>query len=329
MPIINADSYRPSFLLRNGHINTIYPYYFRKKHIHHYSRKRLQTPDGDFFDIDFLFGGHPKIAILLHGLEGSSDSQYINGLTKVLFSHGYDIAAVNFRSCSGELNLLPEMYHSGYTKDLPVILSNIEYEYEDIVIAGFSLGGNVTMKFAGEQGGNIHSKIKAVVGVSVPCDLRAGSLQLKKWYNYPYEQMFLKTLLIKAKQKSILHPDLVPSTYLEKVKTLWDFDEYYTACLHQFSGAEDYYAQCNSKQFLHQIKIPALMINAKDDSFLPQESYPYEAAASNPFFNLMVPEFGGHVGFATPGQKTYWTEDKILTFFDAYTQSTNPKVGNH
>lgn len=322
MPIINADSYKPSFLLRNGHVNTLYPYYFRNKHHHNYSRKRLTTNDGDFFDVDFLKLGHSKIAILLHGLEGSSNSQYINGLTYALAHGGYDVAAVNFRSCSGEINLLPEMYHSGYTKDLPFIFSSIESEYEKFVIAGFSLGGNVVMKFAGEQGNNIHNKLKAVVGVSVPCDLRAGSIKLKKWFNYPYEQMFLKTLIEKVKLKAAHHPDLIPLEHLKKVKSLWDFDEYYTACLHQFTGAEDYYAQCNSKQFLPFIKIPSLMINAKDDSFLPKEAFPYDVAESNPFFNLMVTNFGGHVGFAALRKEMYWTDDRILEFFDLHTSTT-------
>lgn len=319
MPILNADSYKPGILLRNGHVNTIYPYYFRKKHQHPYRRKRIHTLDGDFFDIDFLQNGNRKICILLHGLEGSSDSQYINGLTNILSIHGYDIAAVNFRSCSGEMNLLPEMYHSGYTKDLPLILSDIENDYNEIVIAGFSLGGNVAMKFAGQQGEKIHPKIKAIVGVSVPCDLKAGSIKLKKWYNYPYERMFLKTLLVKIKQKAHDFPDLVPRSNINKVKSLWDFDEYYTSCCHGFVDAEDYYAQSNSKQFLHSIMVPSLMINALDDSFLPEESYPYEAADANPFFNLMIPKFGGHVGFTVRGKEMFWTDERILEFFNNHT----------
>jgi predicted alpha/beta-fold hydrolase len=319
MPIIDATSYKPSLLLRNGHFNTLYPYYFRKKHDHNYHRIRVDTADGDFFDVDFLTSGSSKIVILLHGLEGSSDSQYINGLTKVFSQNSYDVAAVNFRSCSGEMNRLPEMYHSGYTQDIPTLINYIEKDYDQIVIVGFSLGGNVAMKFAGEQKQNIHPKIKAIAGVSVPCDLREGSIKLKKWYNYPYEKMFLKTLMKKVVQKAVLHPDVINLQHVSKVKSLWDFDEYYTASMHGFTGAEDYYAQSNSKQFLESIYVPALMINAKDDSFLPRESYPFNAAEANPNFHLMVPDYGGHVGFTTHGNRMYWTENKILDFFNSNT----------
>lgn len=321
MPIINSKNFKPSILFRNRVISTVYPYLFRKTIHHPFISQAVKTPDNDFFDIDWLKNqSHSKLAILLHGLEGSSSSQYINGITEVLFKSGFDIAAVNFRSCSGDINLLPEMYHSGYTKDLKYIISHLTNDYSEVVICGFSLGGNVALKFTGESGFDIDPKIKAVAGVSVPCDLKGVSEQFKKWYNYPYEKLFLKTLMQKVEIKSKMFPDIININNASKVKNLWDFDEYYTSAMHQFENAEDYYLQSNSKQFLHNITIPTLILNAKDDSFLPKSSYPYEEAEQNPNIYLIVPDYGGHVGFADSNNTKYWSEHIIESFFKEHTE---------
>lgn len=320
MPVFQYNNFKPSLFFRNGLINTIYPYFFRKIIPHPFERVRIYTPDQDFFDIDWLKNPHhTKLAILLHGLEGSSDSQYINGITNVLNQEGFDIAAVNFRSCSGEINLKPEMYHSGYTKDLEFIIQNLTYDYNQVVIAGFSLGSNVTLKYVGQQGKNIDSKIKAIAAISVPCDLRGVSLQLKKWYNYPYEKLFLKTLMQKMEIKSKMFPEIVDKKLATNIKSLWDFDEYYNAAIHNFENADDYYDQNSSLLFLDNIQIPTLIINSKDDSFLSKSCYPYDAAENNDHIHLIVTAYGGHTGFSDVNQSKYWSEQVIESFFKLFT----------
>ena len=323
MPVLPIDTYRPPIWLRNGHINTFYPYLFRRKIHHKYDRKKYITADDDFYDVDWLTkGSNQKLAILLHGLEGSSGSQYIMGTTHALSQNGYYVAAMNFRSCSGEMNLKPVMYHSGWTEDLHHFISQISVEYDEIFICGFSLGGNVTMKYCSDSVYPLCSKIKAVIGVSVPCDLKAGSLKIKEIQNRLYEQKFLESLLKKVKLKFQHFPDLMDLSKIELVKTLWDFDEYFTAPLHGFKDAEDYYDTCNSLQFLQNIKIPTLIVNALDDSFLPDSSYPYREADANESLFLMTPKYGGHVGFTTFGSSYYWIESVILDFLNKYSENS-------
>jgi len=319
MPLIEDINYSPPFWLKNAHLNTFYPYLFRKNHTPDFSRQRYQTPDDDFFDTDWICEGSKKrLCILLHGLEGSSSSQYIRGMAKILADRDYHVVALNFRSCSGEINKQVGMYHSGFTKDLHFFVQEIEKLYDEIFICGFSLGGNVTMKYLGDHLYPLSDKIKAAAGISVPVDLRAGSIKIMEIQNRVYEKKFLGTLTSKVKLKNKLHPELIDISNLKKVKTLWDFDEYYTSSLHGFNDAEDYYRQCNSKQFLTEISKPVLIINALDDSFLPEDSYPYEAALKNDHVFLMTPKYGGHVGFTTFGTSYYWSETTVLNFFTQY-----------
>ncbi len=321
MPVLPADNYRPPIWLRNGHINTFYPYFFRRKIHHNYQRVRYTTPDDDFFDVDWLtFKDNRRLVILLHGLEGSSGSQYIMGTTHALSHHGFDISAINFRSCSGEMNLQPVMYHSGWTIDLHQFITTATSEYEEIFICGFSLGGNVTMKYCGDKTNVINDKIKAVVGVSVPCDLRAGSIKLMEMQNHFYELKFLETLIHKVKLKHLQFPEIIDISKIDGIKTLWDFDDHFTGPYHGFKDAEDYYNTCNCLQFLDQISIPALVVNALDDSFLPASSYPFEQAESNENLFLMTPKYGGHVGFTTFGSSYYWIETVILEFINKYSK---------
>lgn len=316
MPILESNSYQPPFLLRNGHINTLYPYYLRKNQYHKYSRERIKTKDNDYFDVDWLTSGKNKrLCILLHGLEGSSSSQYILGSAHAFYQHGFDIAALNFRSCSGTINEQLSLYHSGFTVDLDQFINTKVGKYEEIFICGFSLGGNVTLKYTGEYAQNLSQKIKAVAGVSVPCDLKGGSIKLKEFSNYFYEQKFLKSLKDKIIQKHFQFPEKVNISKLNKINTLWDFDEHYTSTLHGFQNAEDYYTCCNSKQFLNKINVPALIINALDDSFLSLSCYPYDEAENNQNIFLMTPKHGGHVGFTTFGKPFYWSEYTVLHFF--------------
>lgn len=316
MPIIDHQDYKPGIIFRQGHINTLFPYIFRIKPKLPYSRKRYTTPDADFYDVDWLLADHTRnLVVLLHGLEGSSASQYINGMSRIMAACDFNVAAINFRSCSGEMNKNKAMYHSGFTQDLDHFLSIEAPNFDNIYLCGFSLGGNVVMKYSSDGKYQLPNNLKAVAGISVPIDLQGGSHELKKWSNRMYEKNFLGTLLKKIKKKHRLFPDEISLDHIKKVKTLWDFDEYYTASLHGFKNAEDYYRQCSSLPFLNSMPLPALLINALDDSFLAPTAYPYAIAAENPNFHLLTPRHGGHVGFATFRAEFYWTELIVKDFF--------------
>jgi uncharacterized protein len=315
MPTIASD-YSPSFFFQNQHINTIYSSLFRRLNPLQFKRRRIETLDDDFLDIDFLENGERKIVILCHGLEGSSASKYIQATAKILHENGYAIAAMNYRFCSGEINRQLVTYHSGRTEDLNAVIEEVLPHYDAVYLVGFSLGGNLVLKYTGEGIYKVHPKVKATLAISVPVDLYGSSLELQKIKNRIYTWRFLITLSKKVKLKHVQYPDRVDVKQLKRVKKLIDFDEYFTSTLNGFRDAKDYYAQANCKQFLHNIKIPSLLINALDDPFLSASCYPYEEAESNPYFNLMTPKYGGHVGFVSSNQEYYWVERQILAFIE-------------
>ena len=317
MPVLDASEYRPSWFLRNGHSNTIYPYIFRKKITPNYKRTRFITSDDDFVDLDFLGESNDKLAILCHGLEGSSESQYMQYTSTLLANHGWKVMVFNFRSCSGDMNTKLQMYHSGWTTDLHEIITHYAPNYNKIALVGVSLGGNMILKYTTDQIYKPSPKISAVVAISTPTDLSASSQKIISRQNILYDKRFRMTLVDKMKKKHGYFPKEIRLEDLKKVKTLWDFDEYFTGPLHGFSGAEDYYSKCNSKQFLHQTTLPTLMISAQDDPFLTEESLVYDIARQTKNLYFLAPKFGGHVGFTTFGENYYWNENKTLKFIDA------------
>lgn len=305
--------YSPPLIFKSGHLNTLYPSLFRKQELPDYKRLELETPDDDFLDVDYLDNSSVRIAILCHGLEGSSASNYIIGTGEALTEQGWDVAAINYRGCSGRINRQLRMYHSGATDDLGLVIDHFLKQYQEVALVGFSLGGNLVLKYCGEQSSAINMKIKSCVGISVPLDLEAGSLNIGKKSNWLYEKNFLKTLSQKVKAKHNQYPDLISLDPLKKIKTLYDFDDYYTGPLHGYADAHDYYSQCSSKNFLREIKIPTLIINAKDDPFLPAPCYPdhYTLPVN---VKTLTSKYGGHVGWVRRGQKYYWAEEMVGRF---------------
>ena len=316
MPIIAADYYRPSFPFKNGHVNTIYSALFRATKPIAFERKRIETPDDDFLDLDLIENGSKKVAVLCHGLEGSSASKYILATAELLSKSGYAIAAMNYRFCSGEINRQLITYHSGRTEDLHAVIETLLPKYEEIYLVGFSLGGNLVLKYNGDGIYPLHPKIKASVAVSVPVDLHGSSMQLQKPENKIYTWRFLRTLAKKIRLKHQQYPDKIDVRLLKKIKKLIDFDEYYTSKLNGFKDAKDYYTQASSKPFLSSIKRPTLLINALDDPFLSPSCFPFAEAEKNPNFYLMCPKYGGHVGFIDQGEY-HWSEKQILRFIQA------------
>lgn len=321
MPVVEPSSYVSPFWLRNGHLQTLWPVLFRNPPLPALWRERLETPDGDFIDIDHLTAcaglrSH-RVAILSHGLEGDSRRRYMIGMSEALTLRGWDVVARNFRGCSGEPNRKLTLYHSGETDDLHLV---VEYcaalGYDVIVLIGFSMGGNQTLKYLGERHRAIPSQVRAAVAVSVPCDLEGAAEILSLPSRAPYMAYFLRSLRLKIAGKSELFPDRVNIEGLERIRTFQEFDDRYTAPLHGFASAHDYWRESACLRFLRGIEIPFLLVNAADDPFLSPQCYPRRAAETNKAMTLEMPRWGGHVGFVTPGRHFYWSEKRAADFLD-------------
>lgn len=324
MPYISPSTYKAPLLLKNHHVQTIYRPLYHKVEGVNYKRERFNTPDGDFLDLDWSKQGNKKLIIACHGLEGSTESTYIKSLCKYANSKKWDFLGINFRGCSGEPNLKLRTYHSGETSDLDTVISYASSlnVYQQIAIVGFSLGGNVVLKYAGENGKNIPSNIIAAVGVSVPCHLETSSYALSKWQNKLYMGDFMKSLKEKVKLKWDLLDDVVDKEAVMASVNFNDFDQHYTAPVFGFKDAIDYWTQSSSLQFLPNVAIPTLLLNAKDDSFLSDLCYPVELAKKSNLFHFEAPKNGGHVAFVSFKLNGFnWIETRILEFLSTLQNS--------
>lgn len=317
MPLI-ASTYKAPFLFRNAHISTIYPSLFRKVKGVIQTRERLTLADGDFIDLDLSYASNPsnKVAVILHGLEGNGQRQYTLGLSKHLNNKGWDTAIINLRGCSGEINKKYKSYHAGASDDLNEVINYMitNHKYTNISLCGFSLGGNIVLKYLGE-GRATPSIIKSAVAISVPCDLLDSLTEISKPKNFLYQRRFLKYLKQKLVERQIIHPDKIALSNIIECKNLIDIDNLYTSKAHGYKDASDYYAKCSSKQFLTSIKIPTLILNAKNDSFLGPKCYPIQEAKNNDYLSLEISKHGGHVGFYTIND-VYYNESKTVAFLD-------------
>lgn len=315
MPNIKS-TYKPIFPFKNGHFSTIYSAKLRPSPPLVQERERLQLPDGDFMDIDWSFAKKTsrKVAILLHGLEGNAQRTYIKGQALVLADSGWDVAAVNFRGCSGEANVSYQSYNAGKTDDLEAVIKYIleKDRHSEIVLIGFSLGGNLLLKYLGERESFPH-EIKKAVAISTPLSLKGSLESLNHFYNWVYRNSFLKDLRKKYKTKMKDFPEKMTSSDYKKINSLLEFDNIYTAPAHGFKDAFDYYEKNSSLQFLPNISIPIFILNAENDSFLCPECYPFELADTMKNLHLEIPKYGGHVGFHHTNQ-LYYSESRTLEF---------------
>lgn len=317
MPVIPSSYQESPFYLFNGHLQTIIPGLWRRVNDIRYRRERIFTPDGDFLDLDWSSARGKALAIISHGLEGSSDRPYIKGMVRAMNQAGIDALAWNYRSCSGESNKVLRSYHMGATDDLHQVVDHVlqQHDYEAIYLIGFSAGGNITLKYLGEAPDTLPAPIKRAVVFSVPCDLKGCSATLSLPENRIYLNRFLKSLKRKLLLKARDFPDHLDLNGYEQLQSFPDFDNRYTAPLHGFKDADEYYARCSSRQFLPHIRIPTLVVNAENDPFLSQECFPEDEAAGNPFLFLEIPKTGGHVGFTQSfwnGQ--YYSEKRAVEF---------------
>jgi uncharacterized protein len=283
MPIVKS-AYSAKSLLKNGHIQTIYPSLFRTVNFKYDFRERLETNDKDFIDIDWKKANSKHLVIISHGLEGNSERQYVTGLANYMHSNGYDILAWNYRTCSGEMNRLARMYHSGDYGDLTHLIEHVASAYDKISLIGFSLGGNVTLMYLANLDQRLASKIDKNVVISVPCDLADSSFELAKFKNKIYMNRFLRHFKKKLTIKSKVYPDSISMVNYHKIKNFRDFDNRYTSKLHGFRDAEHYWRECSSIFYLHKIHKPTLILSALDDPFLGVTCYPFKEAKKIHFY---------------------------------------------
>ncbi len=319
-------TFKPAWWLSNSHLQTIYPALLRKTaNPSDYRRERLATPDHDFIDVDYCGTGSQPLIILIHGLTGSSQSGYIKGLQSVLLKQGFRSAAINFRGCSGSSNNRARSYHSGETEDIDFLYQTLRQREPETPLGavGFSLGGNVLLKWLGEQGDRL--KLFAAVAVSVPLVLGICATKLDKGFAKLYRVKLLNELKAYMQTK-LLHLESSGQTQeamkvrelgdLSAIDSFWQYDDRVVAKLHGFNDVHDYYRRSSSRQYLKSISVPTLLIQAIDDPFMTQEVLPSPDEIS-PQVQLEFTRHGGHVGFisgSVPFRPQYWLEQRIPEF---------------
>jgi len=258
------------------------------------TRIEIPTPDDDFLELDITdLKNKSRIAVLFHGLEGSSSRYYITNLMQECVSRDMGVVAVNFRGCGSRLNRQPRFYHSGATDDYRTVFAWVSQQYnpEQLFAAGFSLGANALVKYLAEAGSD--TPLTAATAISTPFDLKEGSVGLQRGFNRIYQKYFLKTLIQKLEQKRKSYPELPRFTG----RTLYDFDNQVTAVIHGFGNAENYYTSCSSKKFMGEVQTPLLLIHAKPDPLCPITSAPINKISQNRYIEPFFLDEGGHVGF--------------------------------
>lgn len=321
MPLIEKSRYRAPMWLPGGHLQTIYPALFRKVARVTQRLERLELPDGDFIDLAWASQGRRRLAILSHGLEADYDAAYMQGMAAALVRNGWDVLVWNFRGCGDEPNRLLRMYHSGATEDLDAVVGHAleNHPAESVALIGFSLGGNLTLKYLGESPEKISLRIQSAATFSVPCNLACSSQTLSKSSNKIYMEHFLSNMKDKIRAKNRLFPGELDLMGLNHIRTFQEFDDRFTAPIHGFRNAVDYWEQSSCRQFLTNIRIPTLLVNALNDPFLGPRCYPCDEAASSDVFYFEMPNEGGHIGFRLPGRAAeYGSELLAIEFFETF-----------
>ena len=310
--------YRAPRWLRGGHAQTIYPALFLRARLPRYRRERWDTPDGDFIDLDFLDAGPagaPRVA-MFHGLEGSSSSHYAVALMRALERARWNGVVVHFRGCSGEINRLPRAYHSGDAPEIGWILARLAQAGEPLYAVGVSLGGNALLKWLGESGTGARALLRAAAAVSAPLDLMAAGAALGQGLNLIYTRMFLASLRKKSLDKLDRFPGLFERERMLRARSMRQFDDVVTAPLHGYLDTDDYWTRASAKPVLAGVRLPTLVLNAKNDPFLPAAHLPRPPQVSAMVL-LEQPDEGGHAGFpggAFPGNLD-WLPQRLLAFF--------------
>lgn len=340
MSILHGTSFKPAWWLPGPHLQTLWPALFRIPPRPPRTRERLSTPDGDFIDLDWCGRGLAPIVMLLHGLSGSSRSSYIRGMQDALWKRGLRSVALNFRGCSGQPNLTARCYHSGDTEDLDHVYRHLRLREPATPLAavGYSLGGNVLLKWLGEQGRRID--LFAAAAVSVPLLLNLCADRMDTGFSRFYRNRLLRELkhYVRRKRDHLRRSDkALEAEKLERlgdlgdIRSFWEYDDRVVAPLYAFRDVHDYYEKSSSRQFLKSIRTPTLIVHSGDDPFMTPAVIPREHELS-PFVHLEVTRGGGHVGFVTgtvPLRPRYWLEQRIPAFLEGRLQNMRklPAVG--
>ncbi len=321
------QKFKPAFGLKNRHFQTLYSALFRKIEPLHVEIETYNLEDGDFLECHWnnkpTIDSKKPIVILFHGLAGSGKSPYIVGVMKELERNNFASVIMHFRGCSGKENKLPRSYHSGDSGDALSWIKTVASRFPNSKLfgVGYSLGGNMLLKLLGEKADKL--PLTAAVSVSAPLQLDICADAMDRGFSKFYQHILLKDLNLSLEKKFDKH-DMKQYINIEKkdvknLKTFWDFDDAYTAPVHGFESAQDYYTKCSSKQFLKDIKIPTLIIHSKDDPFMTTDILPSENELSKTI-NFELCEHGGHVGFISGSflKPDYWLEKRVTSYFKSF-----------
>jgi len=327
--------FSPPWWLAGAHPQTLAGKFLRAAPAGMLIRERIETPDGDFLDIDWMPETDPTapLVLLLHGLEGHTKKGYMVQTSLALAARGMRAVGLNFRGCSGEPNRVPRFYHSGETQDLEFVIGLLRKRFptRPLMAIGFSLGGNVLLKFLGEQGAKNAPPLSATVAISVPYDLSAGATALERGgMASVYSDYFLRSLLAKVRAKQEVLAKILDMNAVLASTTIRQFDVTATAKLNGFADAEDYYRKSSSNRFVESVRVPTLLIHSRDDPFLPASALPVSVIEANPFLTLVLTDRGGHVGFlegGPPWNPTFWVEEQCASFLSHHRLGTATPTG--
>jgi len=317
MPVVDSNYKGPPFFYVNGHFETIIPSVTRKFKDVTYNREKIETPDDDFLNLDWIKNDNKRLLVISHGLEGGSDRQYVTAMAHLFRDKGWDILAWNNRSCNGEMNRQRILYHHAASYDLRTVIDHAlkTNDYDEVCLVGVSLGGGQTLRYLGQEDEfGLPDQINKAAVISVPCSLPESVDTLSLKSNRVYEKRFLKKLKKKVRLKAAQYSDIDVSN-LDQIDTLEAFDQQYSAPMHGFSDRAAFYEHCNPFPFLSKISKDIFILNALNDPLLVGNCFPYALAEKMPNLYLETPERGGHVGFAIAGEQYSYAEARTLEFF--------------
>jgi predicted alpha/beta-fold hydrolase len=319
MPYIKDSKYDKSipFLHKNGHFSTIYAARVKQFYAPNYQREKLELLDGDFLTVDYKLKSKEKAVIICHGLEGNSKRTYVNSCADYFLKKDFSVFAWNNRSCGGEMNRLPRLYHHATIEDLDAVVQfALSIEIKEVYLIGFSMGGAQVMNYFGRIS-EINLRVKAGVAVSVPVEVKASAESLKKGFNQVYMKNFVIDITKKLKVKSEQFPELMDWNKIKNINNFDYLDDNFTAPIHGFTDKEDYYYNVSPARSIEKINKPVLVLNALDDPFLGEGCFPVKLAEKNSFIHLETPKYGGHCAYPMRNSVYSYADIRAFEFFNS------------
>jgi len=324
------ENFEPHPVLRGAHMMTVAPVFWPRTF-------SLPPPEDRLFQVDpesrllahcHWQPGKPSdapVIVIVHGLEGSSNSDYARGIAEAAFERGYNAIRINQRNCGGSESLTPTLYNSGMSSDYRVVCEELANDdgFKQIFFVGYSMGGNLVLKMAAEYGDSFPQALRGICAVCPAVDLAACADALERWQNQIYQRHFVAGLMNRYRRKAISMPQRYVQNQLPPVRTVRQFDDVITAPLFGYRDAHEYYEAASAKRILAQLRVPTLLITAKDDPFVPYSSILAAGADKNPVITLVAPDHGGHCAFISnkPGSARFWAEQRVVDFFDSRNQA--------